>query len=151
MTISRRDALGVSAVAVATAVGLSSYSSLASNAPNAEFEAAVEGLRQALIRADGAALNNYMHPSLSFGHSNGLIQTREEFVRSVISGSEVFNSLKLTQHDNRIVGDMAIARHRFIADITFNGKDISVDFGELQIWRRTEDLWRLFARQAFQD
>ena len=149
MAISRRDALGLSAVATATAIGLSGYNSLASNAPNAEIEAAVEGLRQALIRADGAALNTYMHPSLSFGHSDGLIQTREEFVRAIASGSEVFNSLKLTQHDNRVVGDMAIARHRFVADVTIQGKDLSVDLGELQVWRRTEGLWRLFARQAF--
>ena len=151
MAISKREVLGIGAVAAAAVAGIGGYSTLASTSPSAELVGAIEGLRRAFVNADQAALNAFMHPNMSFGHSNGLIQTREEFVRSVVSGAEVFNSLNITQHDNRIVGDMAIARHRFIADITFQGKDISVDLGELQVWRRTEGSWRLFARQAFVD
>jgi hypothetical protein len=151
MAISRRDVFSIGAVAAITAVGVGGYSSYASTSIESELDGAIDGLRQAFEQADHAALNAFMHPNLSFGHSNGLIQTREEFVRSVVSKSEIFNSLQLTQHDNSIIGDVAIARHRFIADITYQGKPLNVDLGELQVWRRTEGSWRLFARQAFAD
>ncbi|MEM7300857.1 MAG: nuclear transport factor 2 family protein [Pseudomonadota bacterium] len=151
MAIERREILygggallAAGLIAVGTQVGASKPAEL-------ELAESIEALRQAFENGDGAALNSLMDPSLSFGHSNGLIQTRAEFVNSVVSKAEVFNSLQYTNHENRVIGDVAIARHRFIADIIYQGKPINVDLGELQVWKRRNGRWMLFARQAFAD
>lgn len=52
--------------------------------------AAVERLRNAMIAADVATLNELTAPELSYGHSNGKIDTKAEFVGDLQSGKSDF-------------------------------------------------------------
>lgn len=149
MEITRRQmtyggglAAAIALMGVGTQVGATKPAEL-------ELAESVEGLRQAFENADIGALNSLMSPDLSFGHSSGLVQTRKMFTDSVAAKNEIFNSLQYTEHDNRVMGEVAIARHRFISDITYQGKPLFVDIGELQVWQRKNGRWILFARQAF--
>ena len=157
MKLSRRDIarLGALSSGVFLLGCATAQSNSGSNAPGAsdpasetEVATAVETFRKAMVDADGATLWSLAEADLSFGHSNGLIQTRSQFVNSVVTKKEDFKSLQLTNPTTTVVGNVAIRRHRFISDIILDGKDLSVNLAVLEVWRR-RDRWRLLVRQAF--
>ena len=145
--MNRRDtmiAIGLSAVAakaVAIPQGLA--------ASPADVAASVEDLRRAMLHANPTELNRILSPFLSWGHSNGLIQTRDEFVDVVGSGGEVFHTLEFREPSIWVSNDVGIARHTFVSDLSVGDDRFSVELGEMQVWRREEGSLRCFARQAF--
>jgi hypothetical protein len=117
--------------------------------PQTELTQAVEAFRKAMVSANGRKLVAMSSPSLRFGHSNGLVQSRSEFVRSIVTGKEIFRSIKLSQHRNTVVGSTGVARHIFAADILLDGKPLNVKLNCIEVWQRSGGQWRLLARQAF--
>jgi ketosteroid isomerase-like protein len=110
---------------------------------------AVEQFRAAMVSGDGKALTRMAAPSLSFGHSNGLVQTREQFVKSVVDKQEIFREIKLVDQKVTIVGRTAVSRHEFHADILLEGKPLNVKLQCLEVWDKTAGGWKLVSRQAF--
>jgi hypothetical protein len=102
-----------------------------------------------MVEGNGARLLELSADELSFGHANGAVQTKIEFVKTVVEKTEVFKRIDLSNHQNRIAGDIGIARHVFDADIVFGGKDISLNLGIIMVWKNVDGRFRLFARQSF--
>jgi hypothetical protein len=110
---------------------------------------AIEDYRKAMVDGNGARLLELSSDAMSFGHATGAVQTKVEFVKTVVDKVEVFHSIKLYDHSISVVGDQAIARHTWEGKITWNNKDLDLTLGMLQVWRKEEGRWRLFARQTF--
>jgi ketosteroid isomerase-like protein len=110
---------------------------------------AVEEFRQAMVDANGARLLELCSDALSFGHANGVVQNKVEFVKSVVDKSEIFKSIRLSNHHVEVDGDAGIARHTFEADIIYAGKPLSLTLGIIMVWRNEDGRWRLLARQSF--
>ena len=91
-------------------------------AQSADVEQAVETLRKLMISPDRDALDALLADELSYGHSDGRVQTRAEFVDSLVNGRSVFKSIALSDQTTAVAGDVAIVRHRFEADAISNGK-----------------------------
>jgi hypothetical protein len=109
----------------------------------------VEALRRAMLGADKSGLDTLLGRNLSFGHSNGVVQTKGEFMEAVLGRKEVFKSITLTEQTVRVVGPSAIVRQTFASDLELEGKPLSVKLGELQVWQKQGNAWFLIARQAF--
>ena len=114
----------------------------------AEVKESIEAFRTAMVGADIATLSALADDRLSFGHSNGVIQTKQELIDTVQERREIFKSIELSEARLQLSGNVAMQRHRFVSDIVLEGRDISVDLKVLEVWRNT-DRWRLLARQAF--
>lgn len=117
--------------------------------PEAEVEAAVDALTQAILAADGPALNGLVLDGLSYGHSSGAVQDKAAFVEALTRRRSSFPSITLSNRTASIVGDDAIVRHVFDGETASNGKTVPVHIGVLQVWHRDGGRWRLLARQAF--
>lgn len=149
LLLTRRNFSYVGALAAAAAVsGCVTSAGVQSSSPS-EVAKTVEMLRTAMIAGDEPALMKLCADELSFGHSNGVVQTKSEFIGSIVTRQEIFKSIRLTEHHNSVNDNTAIARHIFAADIILKGRDISVELGELQVWEK-KGSWQLLARQAFQ-
>ena len=109
---------------------------------------AVESFRLAMVEAKPEDILENASPNLSFGHSNGAVQTREQFAETVRSGEEVFKRVDLTNKRLTVMGDTAIERHHFSADIVYKGKLMNFELEIVEVWKKT-DKWRLLVRQAF--
>ncbi|MEM7425507.1 MAG: nuclear transport factor 2 family protein [Pseudomonadota bacterium] len=118
------------------------------NIEQQEVAQAVETFRRAMVEARPEEIISISDPGLSFGHSNGYVQTREEFAETVRSGEEIFKRVDLTNKKLSVVGDTAIERHHFSADIVYKGKLRNFELEIVEIWKKT-DKWRLLVRQAF--
>lgn len=113
------------------------------------FINAVEELRIAMIEANQPKLEYLTHTELSYGHANGTIENKEKFIDSIVSGRNDYQSIELSEQTVAEVGDIAIVRHRFRAEVIINGATANADIYVMQIWQQQEGAWKLLARQAF--
>ena len=110
---------------------------------------AVEALRKALLEADKAQLEQLAADQVSYGHSDGKVQTKAQFIDGIIGRKAVVKSLDFPELSIAVVGDAAIARHIYSSESETNGKPASVRIGALQVWQKQDGSWKLLARQGF--
>jgi ketosteroid isomerase-like protein len=123
---------------------------LAQSGEEAAVARAVDALARAMIAADGAQLEAVTAPELSYGHSSGRTENRQQFVDSLMSGNMVPRSIDLTERHVIIVGDNAIARHNFTASaVNREGQTVPVRIGQMQVWQKRNGEWVLLAHQAY--
>ncbi|WP_211443098.1 nuclear transport factor 2 family protein [Collimonas humicola] len=109
----------------------------------------VERLRAAMNHpGDGGALKPLVMDELSYGHSNGKVQDKAEFIEALVSGASNFVSIALSDQSIRIVQDTAVVRHTFVAVTNDSGKPGNVALKILMVWKKHDGHWRLLARQA---
>ena|SRR5690349_6441093 len=109
---------------------------------------AVESLRKAMIDADKAALEKLTAENLSYGHSSGKIETKKDFVESIVSGKSDFLTIELSNQTIQVTGNTAIVRHALSGTNSDNGKPGTVKLLVLLVWQKQKGNWKLLARQA---
>ena len=97
MNASRRAVL-TAAVAMMLA-GTTTSTMLAQSPENAAVEQAGETLRKLMINPDHPALERIFADRLSYGHSDGRVQTKAEFIDALVNGKSVFKSIFAVQPD----------------------------------------------------
>lgn len=109
---------------------------------------AVQALSQACLAPDASTLRALALPDLSYGHTDGRVQTRDELVAALVEGRSVFRAIELESQTVQFAGDTALVRHHALYR-TFNGGVAGLsDVQVVQVWRRENDAWRLQLRQA---
>jgi len=113
-------------------------------------EAAAERLHGLMVEPERQRLETLIAPELSYGHSSGKVDTRESLIDTLTSGASGFQSIAIGEQSVQIAADdLAIVRHRFVADTNGKGKaPARVDLRILQIWKKNGGEWQLLARQA---
>jgi ketosteroid isomerase-like protein len=147
--MNRRDITITGALTVGSAVLGLAATKAASACETDDILAAVEEYRKAMVDGNGARLLELSSDEMSFGHANGVVQTKVEFVKTVVDKAEVFNSIKLYDHNIKTTPELAIARHTFDADLVFQGKNLQLVLNVVQTWRKEDGRWRLVLRQAY--
>lgn len=127
---------------------LGSASLFAQSADEKEIADRVETLRKTLITPDKTVLEELAADELSYGHSTGLIEDKAAFVDALIKGRVLLTSVTLSNQTIKIAGNVAIVRHRMMADLNNNNTPTKVDIIVLLIWQKQKGQWKLLARQA---
>lgn len=108
----------------------------------------VERFRLAMISADGNTLDELTAEKLSYGHSNGLIEDKKEYIRKITSGENVYVKLNHSNQSVSISGDAAIVRLQFQAETIADGKPGASKLYVLMVWQKQGKKWKLLARQG---
>jgi ketosteroid isomerase-like protein len=149
MQITRRDL----AVTGALAIGVSSLflgsPSPAETGDEAAVKQNVEALREALLKADKAELERLSADQLSYGHSDGRVQNKAEFINGVMTRKATVKSITFPDLKIAVAGDAAIARHIYESESETDGKPNNVRIGALQVWQKQGGNWKLLARQGY--
>lgn len=105
-------------------------------------------LHQALVKKDYKEIRGYTDDALSYGHSNGWVETKEDVIHDLETGVLSYGSFKEDSVNITING--SAAHIRFIADIeaTLRGNKSNHHLKVLEVWVKKEEKWLLFARQA---
>ena len=148
MSITRRHLTMVGALALGS-VGLwRSTSAMAASADEAAVAAAVEALRKAILGQEKAQLEALTAEQLSYGHSDGRVENKAQFIEGVMTRKAILKSLTLSDHTIAIVGTDAIARHTWTSESDMDGKLTTTKIGVLQVWQKQNGAWKLLARQS---
>src|SRR5580700_2376631 len=110
---------------------------------------AVEAFRKAMIASDHAAFDALCAAQLSYGHSTGKIQTKEEFIADATSGQAKWKALQFVNVRNTVAGPNAISRFTLTGELESDGKVTSIGIGTLMVWQKQGNAWKLLARQGF--
>ena len=149
MNVSRRDVVIASALALGASSVLLSGSAGAEAGDEAAVTQSVETLRKALLEADKVKLEEVAAAQISYGHSDGRVETKEQFINGVMTRKQVVKSLAFPDLKLSVVGNAAIARHIYLAESELEGKATTTRIGALQVWQKQGGGWKLLARQGF--
>ena len=113
-----------------------------------KLTATVKEFHQALVNKNTVSINQQTDKALSYGHSNGWVQTKNDLIKDFETGYISYQSFKEDSVVVLINGNMANVR--FVADIAATMKGTSYNFHlkVLEVWAKKGKRWVLFARQA---
>ena len=149
MNVSRR----YFAVAGVFALGASALSlsgpARAAAADEAALAQSIETLRQGILQQDKAKLDQVAASQISYGHSDGRVETKEQFINGVMTRKQTQKSLAFPELKVFVAGDAAVARHIYLGESELDGKQTTTRIGALQVWQKQAGAWKLLARQGF--
>ena len=149
MQITRRDLTVAGALALSVPSVLFGLPAFAEAGDEAAVKQNVEALREALLKADKAQLERLSAEQLSYGHSDGRVQNKPEFIDGVMTRKATVKSINFPDLKIAVAGDAAIARHLYESESETDGKPNSVRIGTLQVWQKQGGNWKLLARQGY--
>jgi ketosteroid isomerase-like protein len=149
MNVSRRDFAIASALAFGASGLLVSGSGGAAAADEAAVAQSIEALRQGVLQQDKAKLDQVCASQISYGHSDGRSETKEQFINGVMNRKQVQKSLTFPEMKVFVVGNNAVARHIYLGESELDGKQSTTRIGALQVWQKQDGGWKLLARQGF--
>ena len=149
MNVSRRDVVVAGAFAFGASGLLLSGAASAQGGDEAAVAQNVEILRKAQLEADRASLAQVTSDQVSYGHSDGRVETKEQFIAGVMNRKQVVKSLTFPDLKLSVAGDAAIVRHIFLSESDLDGKATTTRIGALQVWQKQGGTWKLLARQGF--
>jgi ketosteroid isomerase-like protein len=139
------------AILLAT-LSLSGATSYAEQPPDAKAEAdimaAMEAWRQAMMKKDGAALERLYHADLSYGHSNGQIETKSEAIQHIVTSKADYAAVDLVDTKVRVQGSFALMTGRVNYKQVTDGKPSDVKLFVLHVWTRGPQGWQMIGRQS---
>ena len=149
MQVSRRDLAVAGALAFGASSLLQRTAAHAEAADEATVSQAVEELRKALLDKDKAHLERLTAEQLSYGHSDGRVQNKTEFIDGVMTRKALVKSLTFPDLKVGLAGNAAVARHIYASESETDGKPTSVRIGVLAVWQKQDGSWKLLARQGY--
>lgn len=113
-----------------------------------KLTAAIKSFHQALVEKNTVSINQQTDKALSYGHSNGWVETKADVIKDLETGYLSYQRYHEDSLTITLNGSMANAR--FVADIeaVLNGKPVSNHLKVLEVWVKKGKRWLIFARQA---
>jgi hypothetical protein len=126
---------------------LFSFASGALIAQDVQVVKRMKEFHQVLISREGE-LDDYIHKQLSYGHSNGWIETATELKNNLESGYMKYYSFR--EDSITVQSDKKVAQVRFVGEIDVSRGTTRATYRLriLEIWIKKGKDWFLFARQA---
>ncbi|WP_285424567.1 MULTISPECIES: nuclear transport factor 2 family protein [unclassified Pseudomonas] len=110
---------------------------------------AVDNMTQAMLHKDIKALNALTSDNVTYGHSSGKIQNKQEFIADIETGRSGFKTLQMLNQTIKLNGDVALVRNHFSAQAVNSGVEVPTEIENFQIWQKQKGHWLLIGRQAF--
>jgi len=111
----------------------------------------VQEFHQALVQKNTVSLNQHTDKALSYGHSNGWVETKKELLQNLASGFIQYRSYREDSLQVQISGNLAHARFNAEINATLNGSTNTFRLKVLEVWVKKGKRWLLFARQAIKN
>ena len=110
---------------------------------------AVDHLTQAMLKKNIPELNALTAENLTYGHSSGKIQNKQEYIADIETGRSAFKTLEMQNQTITLSGDVALVRNHFSAQALKGTEVIPTEIENFQIWQKQKGRWLLVGRQAF--
>lgn len=110
----------------------------------------LDAFRAAQFAHDAKALDALCAEELSYSHSDAHIEDKATFIKNATSNNSKFLSLEYKDPWIRVVGDAAIVRFHWIAEMETvpEAKKIPTNLHILMVWQKQAGEWKLLARAS---
>ena len=106
-------------------------------------------LNRGLINRDIKLLVRLTLPTLSYGHSSGAVENKAAFTKAVADGPVRYISIDIADQTITITGNVAITRQIQTLKLINDGKPTDLKIGNMLIWKKVKNNWKLLAKQGF--
>ena len=110
---------------------------------------AMQQLDKALLEKDETVLRSVLHKEVSYGHSNGWIQGKNDILNDFTSGKLAYN--KIENNSSAIITiskKYATVKTNTNAEGMVNNTAFKLTLHIMQFWIKTKKGWQLIARQS---
>jgi hypothetical protein len=100
---------------------------------------------KANVDADATVLGQVLDDALEYVHSTGELDTKQEFIDSLVSGKRDYVSTTFEIQGIRFIGDVAIIRGNAKVTVADNGAARDLDIGYTDVWVWKDKRWQMTA------
>ncbi len=111
-------------------------------------EATIRQLHGALEQDDYRYLKKYLHKELSYTHSNGWTESKEELIENLRKDVLVYHRIELDSLVLTHYPDSVFATYRADVDLHLRGAPMKVALWVEQCWTKKGRRWVLFRRKS---
>ena len=114
-----------------------------------KLSATLKEFHMALVSKNTVSINQQTDKALSYGHSNGWVETKTDMIKNLETGYTKYHNIQEDSLSVVINGNLAHAR--FVGDYTVSlngGATVTYHLKVLEVWVKKGKRWILFARQA---
>jgi hypothetical protein len=105
-------------------------------------------LKTALVAKDSITLSKLLSDDVSYGHTNGMIQTKAQLIRSVVSGEQDYKTVEPSDLNVRVYDNTAVANVKLDIMMNYEGKPLELHMNAVLVWVKKDKDWKLVARQS---
>jgi ketosteroid isomerase-like protein len=125
------------------------YTGATAQKADKEIASSIEALNKAMISPDQSTLEKLTAENLTYGHSTGVVQNKQEFIKDVLSGPVKFIQIDNANEVVTVTENTATARTICSIKGTRDGAPLDLKIGILMVWIKKGDGWKLLARQGY--
>jgi ketosteroid isomerase-like protein len=127
----------------------SGYLAASPGAADKDVAQAVDHLTQAMLHKNIPQLQALTADNLTYGHSSGKVQNKQEFIADIETGRSGFKTLQMQKQTITLNGDTALVRNHFSAQAVNSGVEVPTEIENFQVWQKQKGHWLLIGRQAY--
>ncbi|MCB0699883.1 MAG: nuclear transport factor 2 family protein [Chitinophagales bacterium] len=114
-----------------------------------DVKKAAYAYNDAMMAADTVALNSLLHDNLSYGHSNGWVETKADQKVNLYNGTIKYHKIDQPELDVIMNDHVATVRGNGIFDVDYKGNEhMMFDLNVMQTWVYENDRWQMLNRQS---
>lgn len=91
-------------------------------------------LKDALINKDSVALDDVLANDVTYGHTNGLIQTKAQLIRSVVSKEQDYINIVPSNMNIRIYESTGVVTMKSAVTMNYQGKPLDMQMYVTLVW-----------------
>jgi Domain of unknown function (DUF4440) len=105
-------------------------------------------LKNALISKDSVALSSVLADDVSYGHTNAMIETKAQLIRSIISREQDYLSIESSEMKIRVYDKTAIVNMKSNVVMKYQNQPLELNMKVIFVWINKNNNWLLVARQS---
>ena len=109
---------------------------------------AVVKLDKALVAKDTVVLKQLLHKDLTYGHSNGWIETKADVIKDLQVGKLAYDKIESKDLQWTVTNNIATMRSTTEVGFRLDNKPCELKLHVLQVWLKTNKGWQLLSRQS---
>ena len=125
-----------------------SFIAFAQSGDEEKLTTTIKEFHQALVEKNTISINQQTDKELSYGHSNGWVETKSDIIKDLETGYISYQEIKEDSILIAMNGDLANVRFLAAVKATMKGTASSFRLRVLEVWVKKSKRWVLFARQA---
>src|SRR5438045_9353049 len=118
------------------------------NDPKMQVTTKMQDLRNAFLSKDSITLSALLADDVSYGHSTGIIQTKSQLIRDIMSGAQDYKVIERSDMNIRIYDNAVIVVLKLKVNVIANGKPMDVNMNATLTWIKINNEWKLVERKS---
>lgn len=105
-------------------------------------------LRSGLLSRDSISLSKLLSNDVTYGHTNGMVQTKAELIHDLMTRTQDYKSIEPSGMNIRVYNNTAVVNINVGIKMEYNTKPLDMNMHVVLVWVKKNDNWELVARQS---